>query len=79
MRGEFSHRLSPIKERLLDVIVILESSLEFVEDDLPTTATEQIKARLADIEAELRKFAATFDSGRLVRDGIRVALAGRPN
>ncbi|MFN3419062.1 MAG: tRNA uridine-5-carboxymethylaminomethyl(34) synthesis GTPase MnmE [Pyrinomonadaceae bacterium] len=79
MRGEFSHRLSPIKERLLDVIVILESSLEFVEDDLPTTATEQIKSRLADIEAELRKFAATFDSGRLVRDGIRVALAGRPN
>src|SRR5207253_2592411 len=34
LRGEFSHELQPIKDELLDVIVILESTLEFVEDDL---------------------------------------------
>ena len=79
MRGEFSHRLTPIKDELLDVIVVLESALEFVEDDLPVAAAEEIKSRLAACEKDLGKLAATFDSGRLIRDGIRVALAGRPN
>src|SRR5688500_8651484 len=40
MKGEFSNRLQPIKDRLLDAIVVLESALEFVEDDLPATQTE---------------------------------------
>ena len=35
LRGEFSHQLQPIKDDLLNVIVLLESALEFVEDDLP--------------------------------------------
>lgn len=79
MRGEFSHRLAPLKDQLLDVIVILESALEFVEDDLPSTTAGEIKERLMATERDLQNLAATFDSGRLIRDGIRVALAGRPN
>ncbi len=79
MRGEFSHQLQPIKDELLDVIVVLESALEFVEDDLPETQTELIRARLQDIAAEVDKIAATFKAGKLIRDGLRVALVGRPN
>lgn len=79
MRGEFSHQLQPIKDELLDVIVVLESALEFVEDDLPETQTASIKLRLEKIAAEVGQIAATFKAGKLIRDGLRVALVGRPN
>ncbi len=79
MRGEFSHQLQPIKDELLDVIVILESALEFVEDDLPETQSESIRLRLGDLAKEIDKIAATFKAGKLIRDGLRVALVGRPN
>lgn len=79
MRGEFSHQLQPIKDDLLDVIVVLESALEFVEDDLPETQAESVKAKLARIADDVEKIAATFQAGKLIRDGLRVALVGRPN
>jgi len=79
MRGEFSHQLQPIKDELLDVIVVLESALEFVEDDLPETQAERIKQGLAEIADDIDKIAATFKAGKLIRDGVRVALVGRPN
>src|SRR5204862_5046280 len=46
LRGELSNQLQPLKDRLLDVIVILESALEFVEDDLPEMQAESVKAKL---------------------------------
>ena len=77
--GEFSHRLQPLKDRLLDVIVILESALEFVEDDLPAAQTAGIVESLRSIAGELEKLASTFKAGKLLREGLRVALVGRPN
>jgi tRNA modification GTPase len=79
MRGEFSNQLQPIKDDLLDVIVVLESALEFVEDDLPEMQAASVKARLIDIAAEIAKIAATFKAGKLLREGLKVALVGRPN
>ena len=79
LRGEFSNELQPIKDKLLDVIVMLESSLEFVEDDLPETQNDSIRKRLKDIRNEIRKIASTFHVGNLIREGLRVALVGRPN
>ena len=79
MRGEFSHQLQPIKDELLDVIVLLESALEFVEDDLPETQSEATRIRLSKIWDEVDRIAGTFRAGRLIREGLRVALVGRPN
>jgi tRNA modification GTPase len=79
MRGEFSNRLQPIKDDLLDVIVVLESALEFVEDDLPEMQAASVKTRLRDIEYQIGRIAATFKAGKLIREGLKVALVGRPN
>lgn len=77
--GELSNQLQPLKDKLLNVIVVLESALEFVEDDLPDVATARIKTNLAEINRELARLADTFRAGRLLREGLRVALIGRPN
>ena len=77
--GELSLRLQPLKNSLLEIIVPLESSLEFVEDDLPDIALERITGQLSDLIRHLEEMASTFRHGRLLKDGLRVALAGRPN
>lgn len=79
LRGEFSHQLQPIKDELLDVIVVLESALEFVEDDLPETQSDDIRRRLLALVETVSKLASTFKAGHLLREGIRVAIVGRPN
>ena len=79
LRGEFSKQLQPLKDDLLNVIVILESAIEFVEDDLPEVQADNVKNRLAAIADEIDKLAATFQAGKLIREGLRVALVGRPN
>ena len=79
LRGEFSHELQPIKDDLLDVVVVLESALEFVEDDLPETQTESIRKKLERIRRDIEKISSTFQAGKLIREGLRVALVGRPN
>jgi tRNA modification GTPase len=77
--GELSARLQPIKDSLLDIIVPLESSLEFVEDDLPEISINQIKTKLSGLIRSVEELASTFSTGRLLKDGIRVTLVGRPN
>ena len=79
LRGEFSNKLTPIKDRLLDLIVILESAIEFVEDDIPEFQTESIRTRLSELIDEIGKLAETYQAGKLIREGLRVALVGRPN
>jgi tRNA modification GTPase len=77
--GEFSNQLQPIKDELLDVIVVLESALEFVEDDLPDVQAENVKTKLRRVVASIDQIASTFRAGRLIREGLKVALVGRPN
>ncbi len=79
LRGELSNQLQPLKDDLLNVIVVLESSLEFVEDDLPEFQTEKIKVNLQGISSDLAAMASTFQAGKLLREGLKVALVGRPN
>lgn len=79
LKGEVSNRLQPAKDELLKIIVRLESSLEFVEDDLPAIENDQIRSSLQNLRADLERLADTFHRGRLMRDGIKVTLVGRPN
>ena len=79
MSGELSLSLQPVKDDLLDAIVVLESAIEFVEDDLPTVENEKLQRKLAQSAEALRAIAKTYKSGHLIREGLRVAIVGRPN
>src|SRR5688572_6083627 len=79
MNGELSNALNPFNERLVEVIVLLESALEFVEDDLPAPRVNEIEETLASVIAGVEKLSASFSAGRLLQDGVRVTIAGCPN
>src|SRR5689334_6239498 len=63
LNGELSNALGPFKEKLLEVIVLLESALEFVEDDLPAVRMSQIDEDLAAVSAGIEKLARSYSAG----------------
>src|SRR5215213_476465 len=79
LNGELSNALAPLKEKLVEVIVVLESALEFVEDDLPAPRAQEIESELIAVSAGVEKLARTYAAGRLLQEGIKVAIAGCPN
>ncbi len=79
LRGELSNQLQPLKDKLLNIIVVLESTLEFVEDDLPEYQTERLRNNLLELNEQIESMASTFKAGKLLREGLKVAFVGRPN
>jgi tRNA modification GTPase len=79
LSGEVSKALEPAKSSLVEVIVLLESALEFVEDDLPPTKIRQIEESLSSVHDRIEKLAGSYRAGHLLRDGLQIAIAGRPN
>lgn len=79
LMGELSRRLQGPEGKLIKIIVQLESALEFVEDDLPGIRKREIEAELEEVLADLETLAATYRVGHLLREGLKVTLAGRPN
>ncbi len=64
---------------MVQIIVKLESALEFVEDDLPRMEVEQIERAIAEVVTIVSRMAATFATGRALREGLQITFAGRPN
>lgn len=77
--GELSLQLQPLKNELIRIIVLLESALEFVEDDLPSDILENLRESVDNLILSVEKFASTYYAGRLLKSGIKTALIGRPN
>jgi tRNA modification GTPase len=79
VEGSVSKRIRPLKEKLLELISLLEAGIDFAEDDVSVAPAEEILRRLSPVEAGLKELAATFAYGKLVHSGITLAIVGRPN
>jgi tRNA modification GTPase len=77
--GELSRTIASIEEKLISVIVLLESAVEFVEDDLPSAELGSIKATLSSVSDDIFNLADSYSAGRLLQSGIKVAIVGSPN
>lgn len=79
MGGALSRRLQPTKEKLVELISLLEAGIDFAEDDVDVTPDQDIVTRIDTISSKLRALARTFEHGRIVHAGLRLAIVGRPN
>jgi len=77
--GALSRRVAPIKEQLLDLIALLEAGIDFAEDDVDVASGDEILAKLDDIESGVRQLLDSFAYGKLVHDGLTLAIVGKPN
>jgi len=77
--GVIAQQLRPIKEMLVDVIVHLESAVEFVEEDLPVDSRNALALKLSEVQKQVRSWIDSYRKGRIVRDGFSMAIVGKPN
>ncbi len=79
MGGALSHRVAPVKEALVELVALLEAGIDFAEDDLDVTPQQEIERRIAELTPQLTALEASFARGRIVHDGLTLAIVGRPN
>jgi len=79
MGGALSHRAAPAKQSLVELIALLEAGIDFAEDDVDVTPQAEIARRLDELTPPLTSLEASFARGRVVHDGLTLAIVGRPN
>lgn len=79
MGGALSHRVNPVKQALVELIALLEAGIDFAEDDLEVTPGTEIARRIGELMPPLAALESTFARGRIVHDGLTLAIVGRPN
>jgi len=79
LEGALSHRLQPIKQKLVELIALLEAGIDFAEDDVSVLPGKQILQHLAAIRGPLEQLARSFAYGKIVHEGLTLAIVGRPN
>ncbi|MCU1283966.1 MAG: tRNA modification GTPase trmE [Acidobacteriales bacterium] len=77
--GALSKRLQPIKQKLVELIAVLEAGVDFAEDDVSVLPDAEISKRIAEVREPLQKLADSFAYGKVVHEGITLAIVGRPN
>jgi tRNA modification GTPase len=77
--GSVSRRVAPVKEKLLQLISLLEAGIDFAEDDVDFASATQIDAMIGPILDAVKTLAASFVYGKLVHEGFTLAIVGRPN
>jgi tRNA modification GTPase len=79
LEGALSRRLQPVKQKLVELIAVLEAGIDFAEDDVSVLPDPAILERIAAVRKPLDQLAATFAYGKIVHQGLTLAIVGRPN
>jgi tRNA modification GTPase len=79
MGGALSRRVAPVKQSLLELIALLEAGIDFAEDDIDVAPAEEIDRRINELTPPLAALEASYARGRIVHDGLTLAIVGRPN
>ena len=79
LEGALSRRLQPIKQRLVELIAVLEAGIDFAEDDVSVMPNATILEHIAKVREPLQQLSASFAYGKIVHEGLTLAIVGRPN
>ena len=77
--GALSRRLQPIKQKLVELIALLEAGIDFAEDDVSVMPDAAILDHISTVHTLLAELNASFAYGKIVHEGLTLAIVGRPN
>jgi tRNA modification GTPase len=77
--GSLSRRLQPIKQQLVELIALLEAGIDFAEDDVSVMPDQKILDHIAAVRNPLEELSSSFAYGKIVHEGLTLAIVGRPN
>ena len=79
LEGFLSNEIGKIKQEIMDVMVNIEVAIDYPEYDVNEVTNDQIKNMLNSVELKLEKLEKSFDNGKIIKEGIKTAIIGRPN
>lgn len=79
LEGVLSQRIEEIKQEILEVMVNIEVAIDYPEYDVEDVTNQQIMDMLEKVEEQLKKLEKSFDNGKILKEGIKTAIIGRPN
>jgi len=79
LEGHYSKSIEKIRKQLIDLTANLELELDFAEEDITLKPREQILVELEKIINDIENLIISYKKGRLIHDGVKVAITGKPN
>ncbi len=79
LEGYLATSIGKIKSEILDVMTNIEVSIDYPEYDTPDVLEDDLKKMMEDVLDKLHKLEASFDNGKLIKEGIKTAIIGKPN
>ena len=79
LEGGLSQEVKNIKTKILDILTNMEVSIDYPEYEIEEETNEAILSKLNSIKHELNYLENSFERGKILKDGIKVAIVGRPN
>lgn len=78
-QGELSAKIKKLRGNLVDIIVNLEAKIDYPEDDIEDVTYSDTQKNITETKDVLEQLLATGHTGKILREGLRVAIVGRPN
>lgn len=79
LEGALSKKISEIKQEIMDVMINIDVSIDYPEYDVDDVTNSQILDMLDSVCIKLEKLEKSFDNGKIVKEGIKTAIIGKPN
>lgn len=79
LEGVLSKKIKEIKQEILDVMVNVDVSIDYPEYDVEDVTNSQISEMLESVQKKLETLEKSFDNGKLIKEGIKTAIIGKPN
>ncbi len=79
LQGALSEQINDIRGILLDILSDIEASIDYPEYDIEQTTNQKAMDTLGRIEDKLGKLSSSYDNGKLLKEGVKTAIVGKPN
>ena len=79
LEGRLSRKIHEIKKKIMDVMVNVEVDIDYPEYDLDEVTVSEIENMLENVSEDLYCLEKSFEDGKLLKDGVKTAIIGRPN
>jgi tRNA modification GTPase len=79
LRGNIKEEINRLRKNLFDIRVKLEARVDFIEEDLEVTPYQEITKEIIKIRAELEELIMNEKKGEIIKNGVKIAIIGKPN
>ena len=79
LEGRLGKHIKQFRQQIIDATAMVELELDFIEEDVEFADKEQLRGLLTELDEEISRLLDTYETGRLVKDGVKTVFIGRPN